>query len=241
MVGLGKDVEGRTVIANLAKMPHMLIAGATGAGKALALDTPIPTLRGWTTMGEVRVGDRVFDENGQPCTVVGATPVMHDRPCYEVEFSDGTVIVADADHLWRTETASGRQRRARPPRGTPYWPPADVARVAKRTAEVLSEPDRLTGTAEVMADVGMQFRNVIYQVVRSLPKEGRMIRPTYRRGGREIGFWAQAYSRHLVYKALSERVSSPVGRSRVRPADAEPVTTRQIAESLRDGTRFNHR
>ena len=240
VVGLGKDVEGRTVIANLAKMPHMLIAGATGAGKALALDTPIPTPRGWTTMGAVRVGDRVFDETGQPCTVVGATPVMHDRPCYEVEFSDGTVIVADADHLWRTETASGRQRRARPPRGTPYWPPADVIRVAERTAEVLSEPDRLTGTAEVMADVGMQFRNVIYQVVRSLPKEGRMIRPTYRRGGREIGFWAQAYSRHLVYKALSERVSSPAGRSRVRSADAEPVTTRRIAESLRDWTRFNH-
>src|SRR5215831_3880447 len=77
VVGLGKDVEGSTVIANLAKMPHMLIAGATGAGKALALDTPLPTPRGWTTMGEVQVGDRVFDENGEPCLVIGATPVMH--------------------------------------------------------------------------------------------------------------------------------------------------------------------
>ena len=99
VVGLGKDVEGRTVVANLAKMPHMLIAGATGAGKALALDTPIPTPQGWTTMGEVRVGDEVFDEHGQPCLVTAATPVMHDRPCYEVEFSDGTVIVADAAAL----------------------------------------------------------------------------------------------------------------------------------------------
>ena len=114
VVGLGKDVEGRTVIANLAKMPHMLIAGATGAGKALALDTPIPTPRGWTTMGEVRVGDRVFDERGQPCTVIAATPVMHDRPCYEVEFSDGTVIVADADHLWRTSEQKRAGRTATP-------------------------------------------------------------------------------------------------------------------------------
>ena len=44
-----------------------------------------------------------------------------------------------------------------------------------------------------------------------LPKEGRVIRPTYRRGGREVGFWAQAYSRHLVYKALAERLSASAG------------------------------
>ena len=102
VVGLGKDVEGRTVVANLAKMPHMLIAGATGAGKALALGTPIPTPQGWTTMGEIQVGDEVFDERGRRCMVRAATPVMHGRPCYEVEFSHGTVIVADAEHLWKT-------------------------------------------------------------------------------------------------------------------------------------------
>jgi len=218
----------------------MLIAGATGAGKALALDTPIPAPGGWTTMGDIQVGDQVFDERGHPCTVAAATPIMYGRPCYEVKFSDGTVIVADAEHLWRTSTAAGRQQCARPPRGTPYWSSADIASVAEREAGVLSEPDRLTGTAEVLADLGGQFRNVIYQVVKNLPKEGRVIRPTYRRGGREVSFWAQAYSRHLVYKAVAERVSAPAGSGHIHQADAEPVTTKQIAASLRHWRRFNH-
>ena len=240
VVGLGKDVEGRVMVANLAKMPHLLIAGATGAGKALALDTPIPTPRSWTTMGEVQPGDEVFDETGEPCTVTAATPVMFGRPCYEVEFSDGTVIVADAEHLWRTSTVAGRQQRGREPAGLPYWPSEDVHRVAKRAADVLGEPDRLVSTAEVLADVGMQFRNILYQtVVPSLPREGRVLRSWYRRNGRDVSFWTPAYSRHLTYKALAERVSIPAGHS-VRQLDTEPVTTAQIARSLRQGSRLNH-
>src|SRR5579872_168975 len=46
----------------------LVIVGARPAmGKALALDTPIPTSQGWTTMGAISVGDRVFDEAGNPC------------------------------------------------------------------------------------------------------------------------------------------------------------------------------
>ena len=78
----------------------VIIAGRPSMGKALALDTPVPTPDGWTTMGELRVGDQVFDEQGRPCTVVFATPVMYDHDCFEVVFSDGETILADADHQW---------------------------------------------------------------------------------------------------------------------------------------------
>jgi deoxycytidine triphosphate deaminase len=77
-------------------------------GKALALDTPVPTPLGWKTMEQLRVGDQVFDERGLPCLVVGATGAMVGRPCRQVVFSDGSTIVADDQHLWQTCSKSGR-------------------------------------------------------------------------------------------------------------------------------------
>jgi len=76
---------------------------AKGSGKALALDTLIPTPSGWTTMGALQTGDHVLNEFGEPCRVVQAHAVQTDRSCYEIQFSDRAVIVADADHLWRTD------------------------------------------------------------------------------------------------------------------------------------------
>lgn len=86
-----------------------VLAARPGVGKALALTTPIPTPTGWTTMGDIKVGDKVIGLDGKPTTVTFTTEVMHDHACYNVTFSDGETITADADHRWITETRASRK------------------------------------------------------------------------------------------------------------------------------------
>lgn len=110
MTGIPTGFAGIDQLTNGLHPGQMIIIAARPAmGKALALYTPLPTPTGWTTMGAVRVGDELYDANGRPTRVVAATEVMTDRPCYEVEFSDGSTIIADAQHQWVTETRSARR------------------------------------------------------------------------------------------------------------------------------------
>jgi deoxycytidine triphosphate deaminase len=105
----GEFVLGRT--QEQVELPDDVVARIEG--KALALDTPVPTPDGWRTIGELEPGDWVFAPSGQEIPVIAASEVMLARPCREVEFSDGTTVVADAEHLWRVRTHDDPPRRRR--------------------------------------------------------------------------------------------------------------------------------
>ncbi len=122
----------------------IIVAARPGVGKALALDTPLPTPTGWTTMGDVAVGDELLGADGWPTRVVAATEVMLGRPCYEVEFSDGTTIVADAQHLWSTTRGVVQTGSLRPhediigPIASPStWKVGTVCAIASRPVRCL--------------------------------------------------------------------------------------------------------
>ncbi len=86
---------------------YMLVGDGEGGPEVytvapLALDTPILTTSGWTTMGELRVGDQVFAEDGRPARVTYLSPVVL-RKMYRVCFDDGSELIATDNHLWTVE------------------------------------------------------------------------------------------------------------------------------------------
>ena len=148
MVGVPTGFQDLDALTNGLHSGQMIfIAARPAVGKALALDTVLPTPIGWTTMGQVRVGDDLVGADGKPIRVVAATEVMYGRPCYEVEFSDGEVIVADADHQWRTSSWTPSRAAARIP-----------SRAVRTTREICATVRRAAGGEPTHAIEGPDSR-----------------------------------------------------------------------------------
>jgi deoxycytidine triphosphate deaminase len=108
----GEFILGSTL--ERVSLPDDIVARVEG--KALSIHTEVPTPEGWRTMGDLAVGDHVFDEKGWPTPIVATSEVMVGRPCREVIFSDHTGVIADLDHRWVSLDKNGRRYGRRRPR-----------------------------------------------------------------------------------------------------------------------------
>ena len=80
-------------------------------GKAIALDTPIPTPTGFKTMGSLHEGDTIYGGDGHPCRVTYKSEINNNPDSYLVSFSNGDCIKACADHQWQVYTKYDRKKK----------------------------------------------------------------------------------------------------------------------------------
>ena len=219
----------------------VVIAARPALGKAISLNTRLPTPSGWTTMGEVRAGDWLLGADGKPTRVLAATEVMEGRPCYEVKFDDRTVIVADAQHQWRTDTRAARQQRAEA-RTSWYWPDSSRRRLLSAWKAALSEPDRPVTAREILAATGPEFRAIMHTAGRGVGLAPERILVEAVGTQRSYCWHAPAYaSRHSLLTRMVHMAERPKNASTTAVHDPI-VTTEQIAATLRVGSdvRPNH-
>ncbi|MGD0075085.1 MAG: DNA translocase FtsK 4TM domain-containing protein [Candidatus Binataceae bacterium] len=104
VIALGKDISGRPVVADLARMPHLLIAGATGTGKSVAIHTMISSI--------------LFNSTDDDVRFILIDPKMLELSAYEQVPHLLVPVVVDPDKaaaalLWATQEMEYRYRLMR--------------------------------------------------------------------------------------------------------------------------------
>jgi hypothetical protein len=89
------------------------IIGGERGGKALDINTIIPTTNGMKFMKDIIAGDYVFGDDGLPAMVVATSGIQDNRPCSKIIFDDGSEIIADDEHEWATQTSNERKNSRR--------------------------------------------------------------------------------------------------------------------------------
>jgi len=70
-----------------------------GDFKGFSLDTPIPSKTGWINMGDIKIGDEIFDGNGK-ITKVKNVSEIHHNPCFKIVFDTNDELICDHEHKW---------------------------------------------------------------------------------------------------------------------------------------------
>ena len=94
----GKYINTITRGARLKKF--YLRSASTGLGKALPNYARIPTPNGWRKVGEIKVGDYLFGDDGKPTKVLATFPQEKEKEVWKIIFEDGREVECCGEHLW---------------------------------------------------------------------------------------------------------------------------------------------
>lgn len=215
--------------AKLISNPSMFVLGKPGLGKALDVDTEIPTPDGVRRMGDLQVGDAVFGADGRPTAVVAVSELMTDRECWELTFSTGERIVADAEHLWVTETVADRFRgsaRSIPRQRRQAGSAAEIAGIAALRGSFGTGPTTVRDVTRAIDWAGTTMESSIYRWATAAT-------PVLERGARR---W---YDPDDLLAVIGAALESTVKDQRPSRPN-EPLTTRDLARTLVAHGKKNH-
>src|SRR5256886_5744215 len=225
------QIEMATLVAHsLTQGTPTIVEAGTGTGKALDVDTPIPTPTGWKRMGDLVEGDFVFDDKGIPTRVRAAFDVMYHRKCYEVVFSDGSSLIADAEHEWASYTYADR-KWADSSRTDTYvaknFVTSDQLVILDRLI-ALSENDNILSVDGAVALIGGHQWSV-YQAARKIAPINSKERPA-------------RYAHQALLSAIRGRLARNLGEQRRDGRTYSLVTTDRMADTLTvsSSPRANH-
>lgn len=203
-----------------------LLSAAAGTGKAQPLYSKIKTPSGWTTMGQIKVGDVITAWDGSPTNVVGVFP-QGEKEVYEITLKDGRTVHACGEHLWRAY--NNREIKSKP----------DHCRVIQTT----DIQQRLASGKRVHLDLLTPEQGVEQE----LPLDPYLLGVIIGDGSTAnravlisqadeelFGYVAQALPEgvQLVFKDQPDRVRT-CGVSRIDPSKPNPVTAALAAMDLR--------
>ena len=99
----GARLQGKffnTIVRGARRGKFYIRSASSGIGKALPNYTKIPTPDGWKMVGQIKVGDYLFDRKGKPTRVLSVYPQPEKKQIYEVKFKSGRVAECCGEHLW---------------------------------------------------------------------------------------------------------------------------------------------
>lgn len=212
-----------------------IVIGGTGTGKMLSHDTILPTPTGFTTMGDVKEGDYVLDETGNPTKVLAKYSLKDPVP-YRVIFSDGTEVLADEDHNWFTSTRASRRSQALARKNEENRVRATRMEEAELAAIRIKADAALEDEYVSRRDVFDAFPHKVSMLSSFFANNAQAQELREETGNQAPGKDKYRYPAKRLWNVLHEHCSSYVRDQRHKMATESVVTTKEILATLKTVT-----